>query len=297
MSIEQNTNEWLKWRNEGLGSSDAPIIMGKSKYMTPFQLWELKCGFREQSNETNFVQQLGHDFEPKMRDYIALSEDIEDFEPSVREHSDFPFLRSSLDADSDQKKVFAEIKYVGKDRFEWVKENQQVLEDHFDQVQEQFLVTGYEEAYYGVYTLTADRKQIDQKVYIKVTPDKAYIEETLAPALFEFWDCVKNQDPPPLTDRDVVEIQEPEAQDLAGRYAVLKSQLSDIEGELKEVEGKLKKTFKDSKFGKATIGKLTISSVTRKGTVDYKKVPELKGVDLDQYRKKASVSIQIRMAK
>ena len=35
--------EWLKWRSEGLGSSDAPIIMLTFPFgKTPYMLWEEK---------------------------------------------------------------------------------------------------------------------------------------------------------------------------------------------------------------------------------------------------------------
>jgi hypothetical protein len=38
---------------------------------------------------------------------------------------------------------------------------------------------------------------------------------------------------------------------------------------------------------------VTVTRFTRKGSVDYKKVPELAGVDLEQYRKPESAQIKI----
>ena len=42
--MEQKSEEWLDWRKKGIGSSDAPIIMGVSPWKTPFELWEEKTG-------------------------------------------------------------------------------------------------------------------------------------------------------------------------------------------------------------------------------------------------------------
>jgi len=33
--LRQNTPEWYGWRLQGLGSSDAPVLMGDGAFMTP----------------------------------------------------------------------------------------------------------------------------------------------------------------------------------------------------------------------------------------------------------------------
>ena len=35
ISLKQGTREWLEWRHQGIGASDAPIIMGESTWMWP----------------------------------------------------------------------------------------------------------------------------------------------------------------------------------------------------------------------------------------------------------------------
>jgi predicted phage-related endonuclease len=44
--IHQQTPEWHAWRMQGLGSSDAPVIMQESPWRTPKQIWELRTGRR-----------------------------------------------------------------------------------------------------------------------------------------------------------------------------------------------------------------------------------------------------------
>ncbi len=39
--------EWLQWRNRGIGSSDAPVAVGVSRYKAPLELWLEKTGRKE----------------------------------------------------------------------------------------------------------------------------------------------------------------------------------------------------------------------------------------------------------
>ncbi|WP_225981940.1 MULTISPECIES: YqaJ viral recombinase family nuclease [Acidithiobacillus] len=39
--------EWLQWRNRGIGSSDAPVAVGASRYKSPLELWLEKTGRKE----------------------------------------------------------------------------------------------------------------------------------------------------------------------------------------------------------------------------------------------------------
>ena len=61
-----NYDTWLDKRNEGIGASDIPIILGESNFMTPLELWEIKTGKSKQvideSLQTLF--DAGHNQEP-----------------------------------------------------------------------------------------------------------------------------------------------------------------------------------------------------------------------------------------
>ena len=42
--LHQNTPDWHRWRQQGLGASDAPVIMGEAAFKTPRMLWSIKTG-------------------------------------------------------------------------------------------------------------------------------------------------------------------------------------------------------------------------------------------------------------
>ena len=50
--IHQNTPDWHRWRLNGIGSSDAPVIMGESAFKTPRLLWSIKTGGAREGSDT-----------------------------------------------------------------------------------------------------------------------------------------------------------------------------------------------------------------------------------------------------
>jgi predicted phage-related endonuclease len=134
----------------------------------------------------NEAMRFGKVFEENARAHVSIEHGC-DYEATNAEHEDFPFLRASLDGWNG--KEFVEIKYIGKEKLE--KATEGLLPEHyFIQMQHQFLVTGSERAWYVCYTLTKDRKQMDQVKVIEVLPDLDFIKNVLFPREMEFWKLV-----------------------------------------------------------------------------------------------------------
>jgi putative phage-type endonuclease len=295
--MQQNTDKWINWRLKGIGSSDAPIIMNKSKYMTPLQLWHEKVVGPKPREGSNFVQELGHKFEPKALAHFCLATDLDDFYPELFEHKEVSWVRASLDGYSQKKNMIAEIKYVGQKRFEQVMDTKLPLEDHDDQIQHQFLATGAVSGFYICYTLNEKRNEIKNIGWVRVEPDMAYIKETLFPAEKAFWDCVVSGKPPEPTEKDVIELSDDDTSFLVREYNKLANEKKSIENSLKIYEEKLKKKALETGRHKVKAFNLTLSTVVRKGSIDYAKIPQLKDIDLEQYRKKATTYLSIRADK
>ena len=94
--MQDKSEEWLEWRRKGIGSSDAPIIMGVSDYATPYELWLEKTGKSKRDNTTNFIQDKGNRAEAFIRARIELETGLE-YPPQQCEHYQDRFLRASLD--------------------------------------------------------------------------------------------------------------------------------------------------------------------------------------------------------
>ena len=60
--LQQNTPEWFRWRQQGLGASDAPVIMGEAAFKTPRMLWSIKTG-RMQEDAAGPAARRGRELE------------------------------------------------------------------------------------------------------------------------------------------------------------------------------------------------------------------------------------------
>ena len=70
----------------------------------------------------------------------------------------------------------------------------------------------------------------------------------------------------------------------------ISAQLAEIEDQVKVLGEQILATHKASRIENEAI---SISRVEREGSVDYKKIPELSGVDLNAYRKRGSSYLKI----
>jgi predicted phage-related endonuclease len=48
INLKQGSAEWLAHRQQYRNASETPAVLGASPWVTPYQLWELRTGRREQ---------------------------------------------------------------------------------------------------------------------------------------------------------------------------------------------------------------------------------------------------------
>lgn len=276
--------DWLKWRKKGIGSSDSPIIMGVSPWKTVGELYLEKVDpFDPVEDTTNqYVKDLGNEVEPKVRSLFELYLG-ESFSPSLVEMEQFSFLRASLDGRSEDKKTIVEIKLSGKDDWQASRGKGIVPEKYYPQVQHALMVSGAERCFYLAYLFSAykedsKRLSLNNLAIIEVLSDKDY-QANLLKKEIEFWQNVTNKN-------DVYNVK------LNGMEHNLKL-YSDLSQEIEFLNEKLEAVRKEIIDAAVTNGKekyecfgFKIVKQERKGNIDYKKVPELQGVDLEKYRGK-----------
>lgn len=87
--------EWLRWRETGLGASDAPAVTNTSKWMDRAQLWALRTG-RAVREPSNSQMRRGIALEPLARAEYERETGIKSEELLVT-HASEPHLLASLD--------------------------------------------------------------------------------------------------------------------------------------------------------------------------------------------------------
>jgi putative phage-type endonuclease len=268
--ITQNTPEWLEYRKNKIGASDAPIILQKSPWKTPYRLWQEKVGLVE-LEEKNFAMEMGHANEP-----IALAE-LESklgmpLGSNVRLSNKRSWMMASLDASNADGSVIAEIKCPGKADHESALAGL-VPEKYIPQLQHQMEVCEVEMAYYFSFHVTGS-------VLLKVYRDEKYIQDLVAQEE-KFYECIREFEAPELMDRDYVHYTDAKWGNLVEEYKELKrlvARQEDIKKQLIAMAG----GQNSMAFG------LKLTKCTRRGSVDYSRIPELQDVDLEKYRKVSS---------
>lgn len=281
VNITQDSQQWHDWRAQGIGGSEIAAVMGKSPFSTAYRVFEEKVGLRDRQ-ESNFAMERGKRLEPVAR---AAYEDIvgEPVQPVCVQRTDKPWLRCSLDGASMDLDHLVEIKVPGQSTIELARK-QKLPEHYMLQVQYQMLVTGAESADFVVYDYTTG-----ELIIVLVERDETLIREIEA-AADEFWHNTQGGVSPELTSRDKEQRFDPEWEEAAREFASAKAAADAANDALKAA----RKRLEDLAGGVSSIGAgVRLSVIERAGNIDYKKIPELKGVDLEQYRGKPVKTVRI----
>lgn len=264
--IDQGTDEWFDLRRSKIGASDAASIMEENPYKTPMQLWREKiCGSKQYVSE---AMEWGSMMEPLARQRVSEMHGV-DYKPMVVQSDVYEWAIASLDGFVAPDKLI-EIKCPGPRMFEEI-ESGTMPRYYFWQVQHQLFVTNLQKA-----TLFAfnGEKGIEMTIHRDEGAIKHLIEREKA-----FYKRMLNFDPP---EEELAERAEPEVLEAIQAYREAKKIFDQTEEYLKICRESLIYLANDTPYQCQGV---RISKCIKSGAIDYTKVPELKGIDLNPYRK------------
>lgn len=123
-------------------------------------------------------------------------------------------------------------------------------------------------------------------VLFAVNKDEAYIKRLMV-ACKKFWDCVESLTPPPMADKDYQQRKDEAWTAAAAEWLRLSRELKALE----DKEALAREALIILAGDKSSIGSgVKLLRSVRKGAVNYKEVPVLDGINLEQYRKSPTVS-------
>lgn len=277
--IKQHSPQWLEWRKNGIGSSDVAVILCISPFKKLIDLYLEKIGEKpEQDYSNNFVVQRGVYLEPIARDQFNKMIGA-NYEPALFQHDDYEFMRYSSDGYDPETDSLIEIKCNGSKSHNLALEN--TIPDYYlAQIQYGLLVSKAKYCYYISY----NPDHPTPLIYLKVTPDSS-LQSKIESAVKDFWINNVLKKNSPKDGFDSAELPE-SIKEKIDQFRSLKLELDEKNKYLENLEIELKDYFKSNDIKYTNYNGVFFELIERKGTIDYSKIPELQGVDLEKYRKK-----------
>ena len=265
----QRSESWQKWRKSKIGASEVSAVMGVSPFTTEHDLWLVKTGKKE-AFKGNFATQRGTEAEPIIRELYEKKTGKKTTSP-VLEWSEWNILSASLDGLTEDG-IVVQFKYPSKEKHENAKSGF-IPPEYECQLQAQLLVAGKEVAHYVSY----DGSDI---VIVEVHANPVF-QNHIVEECKKFWNMVENNIEP---EAPFITLESQYAEDKLNEYFAISDEIKALEEKQSAIKEELKSIAADRKV---KISNFTMQTIERKGNVDYAKIPELKGVNLEPYRKAA----------
>ena len=279
VQLAQGSPEWLAYRQSRRNASESAAVLGLSPWMTPYQLWLAKTGRCEP--RVTHAMQRGTDLEPLARAAYEEQTGLV-MQPLVLEAGDYS---ASLDGMTLEGDLVLEIKCplrgTRSDLWQDVQAGQ--VPTHYGiQVQHQLMVSGADLAHLWVF-------DGQQGILHAIEPDTTSMEQIQA-AWDAFQQYLTNDTPPPLTEADTVMRHDTAWATAAAAYSQAKREAAALADRLEAARQTLIALAQHPKEHGAGV---SVTRYWKQGNVDYKKVPQLQGVDLSLYRGKARQEVRV----
>jgi len=274
VNVEQGSSDWIDLRRKHLGASDVSCVLELSPWKTPYQLWEEKTGRGDVDiSDKKKLFAIGHEKEAIARTTYESKVGYK-MNPAVIKNPKYNFFLASLDGFNEEQSDLIEVKYMGADKLNDLS-NGIIPNYYYTQLQMQMLMTGLDEM--KLIGVGANNEMIVQIVQFNGSMANQMVSKCL-----EFWDFVKKDSPPKLTEKDFREIEDAATQRDIEEYLGVVTQIEI----LTSMKDDLRKRIQKSTNGhRSRYKNMTIQTIRVKGRIDYSSIKELESIDLEQYRK------------
>jgi putative phage-type endonuclease len=270
--LAQRTPEWLAFRKGHIMASDAPVIVGASKWRTPFQLWEEKLGLSE-GQPSNPAMKFGTENETVALDlYCSMTGHT--MNPVVIGHREISWMGASLDGLDESYPIAVEIKCANAEDHALAKQG--IIPIHYyAQLQHQLCCLDHAYMHYFSY-------HKGEGVIVKVERDLAYIAYLLRKER-EFLDNINNLEPPEKTSLEAIDLADDILKKSLDKYDQLCKSIDNLTSEKEALRELIISYNSGDSF---TCSGYKISTYTPKPRESYDtKAMKEEGIDIEKYKK------------
>ena len=189
-TLDMERDEWLEYRKQGIGGSDAAAILGINPWKTPMDVWLEKTGEFEDEPRDNEKMYWGNVLEDVVAKEFSIRTGLRvRRRNAILKHKKHNFMIANVDRLVIGHKAGLECKTTGQySADDWA---MGVPEFYQAQVQHYMAVTGYTTWYVAVLIGGQEFR------FFKLTKDNQFIKE-LIEAEHDFWKKVEDRTPPPI---------------------------------------------------------------------------------------------------
>lgn len=185
INLEQGSDDWLKWRSSGIGSSEIGTILGVNPYQNVHDLWLVKTNQKPADDlSSNFFVKRGQALEPLARDIFNEQTDS-NFTPATFIHPEIPFMKFSADGIDFEKNEIIEIKCMMKKNHEKAITEKRPSESYYAQMQWGLMITGAKVCHFIAYNPEYPEPMFNMEIH----PDENAFKSMKNSANW-FWHCV-----------------------------------------------------------------------------------------------------------
>ncbi len=141
ITLEQGTADWLAWRHDGIGASEADAILGRNRWKSAKAVLQEKAAPVRTGTFSNAAMARGTALEPQARAHYQQRTG-HDVQPACLQSRMYPWLRASVDGICLAQKQLVEIK-CGEKVYEHSARHGKVPDYYMGQLQHILAVTGY----------------------------------------------------------------------------------------------------------------------------------------------------------
>ncbi len=187
----ENREKWLAVRNQGIGGSDASVIMGLNPYKSAYRLWLEKRGIAEPEDLTgNPYIYWGHKNEANIASWFQEKTGKKIRRLGTLQNREKPFLLANVDRMVTGEDAGLEIKTAGVSQYKKWKDDE-IPDSYYCQCLHYMAVTGADYWYIAVLLGGNDAKwkrieRNEEDIRVLIAEEK------------KFWEMVKTNTPPPV---------------------------------------------------------------------------------------------------
>lgn len=277
------TAEQKEQRKQGIGGSDAAVVVGLSPFKSAYQLYLEKRGEVPVDDKETLQQRLGNLLEAPVAELYCEETGREMRRQPLAYHFEYPWMLANIDRQIIKDPRGPGI-YEGKTTNEWIGSGIHGVDDlpdhYFIQAQHYMAVYDYAWASFGILIGTS------RFVWFDIERDEAVIKELIVQEQ-EFWDRVQTGRPPAIdgSERTAELIKKLYPQDSGKTIAINFAELTKAASSLVEAKATVKSLEAEitryENMLKSAIGDASIAQVEGFGEITWKRAKDSTKEELD----------------